>query len=90
MTQVGTLVEPITPYANSIWMSKMLRSPMKKIEAVVQKHLGIGNPEISSEFPESWVNSKFEIFSAHDYTVGALILFMNATNSNFTDLPYAS
>ena len=33
---------------------------------------------------------KYVIYSAHDWTVAQHILFLDATNGNFTNLPFAS
>lgn len=35
-------------------------------------------------------NLKYEIFSSHDWTVAQYMLFVDATNGNFTNLPFAS
>ena len=33
---------------------------------------------------------KYMIYSAHDWTVSQVVQFMNATNGNWTVMPYAS
>ena len=35
-------------------------------------------------------NVRYEIFSSHDWTVAQHMLFMDAYNGNFTNLPFAS
>lgn len=64
----------------------MLRSPFRRIDAHVKYVLGTDVDEAHEEARKV----KFEIFSAHDYTVSAMVLFLNATNYNFTDMPFAS
>jgi len=86
MTQVGTLVEPLTYDARALWISKMLRTPFRRMDSHVKHVLGSNMDEAEVEASKV----KFEIFSAHDYTVSAMVLFLNATNSNFTSMPFAT
>lgn len=43
-----------------------------------------------SEAPQVVKDTKYVIYSAHDWTVSQHLLFLDATNGNFTNLPFAS
>jgi len=74
---LATLVYPLQnpPLLNEMFVSKMLRIGLRQMDKVVQ-----GED----------IDSKYVIWSAHDYTVAQHQMFMNADNGNFTDTPFAS
>lgn len=42
------------------------------------------------KYPGIGDDLRMVIYSAHDWTVAQHLLFLNATNGNFTNVPYAS
>jgi len=74
---LATLIYPMSNpvLINEMFVSKMLRVGLHQMEKVV------GGEDIQT---------KFQIYSAHDYTTAQHPLFMNADNGNFTDVPFAS
>ena len=41
-------------------------------------------------YPLTLPQKKYLMYSAHDWTVSLSWMFMNATNGNFTNIPFAS
>ena len=78
-TVLNALILPMgTPeLCRDMYVSKGIRSFLRQSEAI-----------ISGAGPEK--NIKYEIFSSHDWSVIQHLLFLDASNGNFTVVPFAS
>ena len=66
-----------------MYVSKQMRQPLKLLKAHV-----IAATE--GKFPEGIEKTKYLMYSTHDWTVAQSYLFMQATNGNYTNVPFAS
>jgi hypothetical protein len=67
-----------------MYVSKQIRAFLDKAREIVQ-------PEtVTVDVPAKVEIVKYVMFSAHDWTVSQHLLFLNATNGNFTNLPFSS
>lgn len=66
-----------------MYVSKQIREPLAQMAAYVNNAsegwMPLGKPQY-----------KFLAYSTHDWTVSLSWLFFNATNGNFTNVPFAS
>lgn len=65
-----------------MYVSKQIRAFMEKAKAIIFPS--------TYQLPAKAENVKYVIYSAHDWTVSQHLLFLNATNGNFTNLPFSS
>jgi hypothetical protein len=63
-----------------MYVSKQLRKGIQQMRHIV----------FPDEYPGLGDEIKMVIYSAHDWTVAQHLLFINATNGNFTNVPFAS
>lgn len=82
-TLVLPLEEPIL--SRNMYVSKQLRKPIRRIVEILKKE--IYNEEV---LETELSDAKLMMFSTHDWTVAQMALFLDATNGNFTEIPYAS
>jgi len=62
----------------------------KQIRAFLDKAREIVHPEtVTFDVPAKIEKVKYVMYSAHDWTVSQHLLFLNATNGNFTNLPFS-
>jgi hypothetical protein len=66
--------------SRTMYVSKQLRKGIKQMRHFV----------FPDEYPGIGDDIKMVIYSAHDWTVAQHLLFLNATNGNFTNVPFAS
>jgi hypothetical protein len=78
-TVLATLVLPLAnpELSREMYVSKQLRVPLELMEDIV-------NNEADPSAP------KFVTYSTHDWTVATMLEFFQATNGNFTNVPFAS
>ena len=78
-TVLATLVLPLAnpELSREMYVSKQLRVPLELMEDIV-------NNEANPSAP------KFVTYSTHDWTVATMLEFFQATNGNFTNVPFAS
>lgn len=69
------LADPVL--SRNMYVSKMLRLPLAIMEALVSG---------ADELPKT----KFLGYSEHDWTVAQLMLFLDASNGKFKNIPFAS
>ena len=80
-TVLATLMLPMEDpvLCREMYVSKAIRSFLYQAENIVNGVQGYEGESI-----------KYEIFSSHDWTVAQHMLFIDAVNGNFTNLPFAS
>ena len=72
------------PYlALQMYVSKLIRVPLGQMDAYV-------NNATQGWFPVGQPKTKWLAYSAHDWTVSLAWLFMDASNGNYTNVPFAS
>lgn len=65
-----------------MYVSKQIRVFLAKARSIVFQE--------QSKFGARVDDVNYVIYSAHDWTVSQHLLFLNAANGNFTNLPFAS
>ena len=75
------MADPIR--ARNLYVSKQLQKPLALMDAHIWN-------ATAGWYPYGIDTTKFLMYSAHDFTVAQSWLFMNATNMNFTNVPFAS
>ena len=69
--------------SRNMYVSKQLRHPLKLMNAHVVA-------ATEGKYPDNVEKTKFLMYSTHDWTVAQSWLFMDATNGNYTNVPFAS
>ena len=84
-TVLATLDLPLSDPINSrnLFVSKQLREPINLMNATILN-------ATKGFYPLGVDQTKFLMYSTHDFTVAQSWLFMNASNGNYTNVPFAS
>ena len=81
--QITLLTHSISPKTSKVFASRYLVQFLEKIKQMAGK-------SFNETTVEPYIDSKMMIFSSHDLQLQQILLTLNATNLNYTQVPYAS
>jgi hypothetical protein len=83
-TVLNTLVLPLSNpiLSRTMYVSKQIRAFTDKARMIIYGDF--------ADVPQAVKDTKYVIYSAHDWTVAQHLSFLDATNGNYTNVPFAS